>query len=185
MKTQISIILLCTAALCSCSRPDMEDPSEPYQPIIELGKVAMDRDSLPWTATFEGVYTNAPGNSAFSCFAETFGSNGILEIVGLADIPTKVGIYRFGKTPDWFLPLVPKAQIAWSIDGDQFLGMVSADSTYYEDNRVEVVRYDSVAHTVEGRFQVRLRTISGTPGAYGLPEQISLTNGRFHLKIEE
>ncbi|MCC7504299.1 MAG: hypothetical protein IT259_03315 [Saprospiraceae bacterium] len=185
MKTQISILLLCTAVLCSCSRPDMEDPSEPYQPIIELGKVAMDRDSLPWTANFTCEYTYAPETSAFSFYVEKFRQNNILEIIGFDDIPTQPGMYHFGKTLSWAIPLIPKVAIAWSIDGDQFLGMVSADSTYYEDNRVEVVRYDSVAHTVEGRFQVRLRTISGTPGAYGLPEQISLTNGRFHLKIEE
>ena len=185
MKTHLCIFFLFIAALLSCSRAEIEAPEAPYQPVIELGHVAMDRDSQAWTATFEGVYTNAPNNSAFSCFAETVRSNGIMEIVGLADIPTQVGIYHFGKTPDWSLPFVPKAQIAWLIDGDQFLGMLSADSTYYQDNRVEVIRYDSVEHTVEGRFQVRLRTFYGTPAAYGLPEEISLTNGRFHLKLEE
>ncbi len=185
MKTHLCIFFLFIAALLSCSRAEIEAPEAPYQPVIELGHVAMDRDSQAWTAGFTCAYTYAPETSAFSFYAETYRQNNILEIISFDDIPTQTGIYHFGKTLIWAVPLIPKTLISWSIDGDQLLGMLSADSTYYQDNRVEVIRYDSVAHTVEGRFQVRLRTFYGTPAAYGLPEEISLTNGRFHLKLEE
>ena len=184
---KVFCLLICLAlTIIACQKSAEPIEPEPSEPIIELGKVAMNRDSQPWTANFTANYDYFPVKSSFSFSAETIFQNGVLEVIGIVDIPSNPGIYNVSKTFSGVgSHLIPRTILGWSLDGDQILGVLSADSTYYDNNIVEVIRYDSIENVVEGRFQVRLKKSLGTPAAFGLPEEVSLTNGRFHLKIEE
>ncbi len=172
-------------AITACQKSIEPVEPEPAEPIIELGKVDMDRDGQHWAADFSGYYSHSPEHLSFSFSSKNTLPNGIKEFIGIADVPSRAGKFKIAKTVNWGDYLSPKARISWSVDGDQLLGMVSADSTYYNDNFVEVIRYDSIEDVVEGRFQGYLKKSLGTPAAFGLPEAVSLTNGRFHLKVEE
>lgn len=177
--------LLLAADGCQKSEPMSHEP-DPVEPIIELGKVAMDRDGQPWTAEFTAQYYYFPGTVSFGFSAKTTLSNGVIETCRIADILCEPGSYFIerGNNSTWGNS-IPQANISWLLDGDQSLGGVSTDTTHYQANFVEVIRYDSITDIVEGRFQVYLTNHWASSPPLGLPDSVRLTNGRFHLKIEE
>ena len=69
-------------------------------------------------------------------------------------------------------------------DYDQPVGDFLIDTTR-TDHFIEVIKYDSTAHTVEGRFQVFLKKEPSNTIWSGVPDSIFLTEGKFHLKIQE
>lgn len=183
---KVFCLVICLAlTMTACQKSNEPTQPDSADPIIELGKVDMDRDGQHWAADFSGYYCHSPEHLSFSFSSKNTLPNGIKEFIGIADVPSRTGKFKIAKTVNWGDYLSPKVRISWSVDGDQLLGIVSADSTYYDDNFVEVIRYDSLEDVVEGRFQVQLKKSLGTPAAFGLPEEVSLTKGRFHLKIEE
>lgn len=187
MKTNNLLLfaaLLLTAGSCQKSEPISQEP-DPVEPIIELGKVAMDRDGQPWTADFQAKYYYFPENTAIGLIAEIQYPNSIEEFVYLGDIPCEPGLYNIEKGNNFtFGNSIPQASMSWLLDGDQSLGGMSADTTHH-DNFVEVIRYDSREDIVEGKFQVYLKNRWASSPPLGLPDSVRLTNGRFHLKIEE
>lgn len=187
MKTIEFLFAISLSMLINCQKSEStSNEPDPVPPVIELGKVAMDRDGQPWTSNFTTRYYYFPETVSFGFSAKTTLSNGVEETMRIADIPCKSGIYSVEKGLNWtWGNSVPKANISWLLDGDQSLGGVSADSTHYEDNFVEVIRYDSVQDIVEGRFQIYLKNHWVSSPPFGLPDSVRLTNGRFHLKIEE
>ncbi|MBK7937311.1 MAG: hypothetical protein IPJ82_09570 [Lewinellaceae bacterium] len=69
-------------------------------------------------------------------------------------------------------------------DYDQPIGDFLIDTTR-NDHFIEVIKYDSIARTVEGRFQVFLKKEPSNTQWPGIPDSIFLTEGKFHLKIQE
>ncbi|MEZ4967369.1 MAG: hypothetical protein R2791_19165 [Saprospiraceae bacterium] len=48
-----------------------------------------------------------------------------------------------------------------------------------------MLRYDSVARTIEGRFQMFLKKEPMAAQWPGVPDSIYLTEGKFHLQLED
>jgi hypothetical protein len=73
-----------------------------------------------------------------------------------------------------------------SYDGDIGIGVAVTNQNFVNDY-VEVIRYDSVAGTIEGRFDLHLvfvREIDPGWDFLNIPDTIHMSEGRFHLKIE-
>ena len=67
---------------------------------------------------------------------------------------------------------------------DQPIGDFHVD-TMRHDHFIEVLRYDSIKNTVEGRFQVFLGKAPMSTDWPGVPDSIFFTEGRFHLRIQK
>lgn len=169
--------------LAACQKDPLPTPT-PYQPVIELGKVAMSRDGQEWTADFIPRYYYFPTTKSFGFSAEIDMGNGIVEKVRIADMPCQTGKFAFedGNNFTWGNSR-PIATVSWVLDEDQSLGGLTADTTY-QDDFIEVIRFDSTENIAEGRFQVHLTNNWPAPPLFGLPVEMVLTNGRFNLKIE-
>jgi len=76
---------------------------------------------------------------------------------------------------------IPQARLSFILYLDQQLNYYNVDTTR-ANQYVEILRYDSVNHIVEGRFQTFLE---GPSGYSFLPDSVALTEGKFHLKIEK
>ncbi|MCE7925139.1 MAG: hypothetical protein DYG98_18960 [Haliscomenobacteraceae bacterium CHB4] len=63
------------------------------------------------------------------------------------------------------------------------MGFYKTDTTR-TDHFLEVLHYDPIEKTIEGQFQVFLKNTSSPP-KNGTSEYISLTEGKFHLKIKK
>lgn len=180
----LCLISLCLLAGCQKSEPVPNDP-DPIPPVIELGKVAMDRDGQPWTTEFTAHYYYFPEKASFGFITKNQYPNSIEETFIIKDVPCRAGLYPFERGTNFTQNnLIPQSNMSWLLDIDQSLGGMSADTTHH-DNFVEVIRYDSREDIVEGKFQVYLKNHWASSPPLGLPDSVRLTNGRFHLKIEE
>jgi len=182
----ITIALFALTMSCSKSKPEaLVDPipvdTIPVDTaIIELGKVSVLKNGVPWNASFYARYNTGDfGNFIFSGKAT---NNSLDEGFHLYDIPSKKGIYLVERSMLWnHNNNIPNGGLGIVLDLDQLLNYYRVDSTR-ANQYFEILRYDSVTHIVEGRFQTFLEGPSDYPF---LPDSIALTEGKFHLKIEE
>jgi len=150
--------------------------------IIGLGKGFVLKNGTSWAAPFKAWY-HANTHSRLQVRAEITSASLRSESLFLHDIPCEVG-----KHPVEYYALknfnnrVP--EVALMQDYDQPIGDFLADTTR-SDHFLEVLRYDSIAKTVECRFQVFLGKKPTNVPWPGVPDSIFLTEGRFHLKIED
>ncbi|HNG89316.1 MAG TPA: hypothetical protein PK858_03900, partial [Saprospiraceae bacterium] len=162
------------------------EPVKPYVPIIELGKYSVLRNGKPYTGKMGAQYRKYNGVKTIAIYGSLFTYNGLVEeIVDISDNPLREGQYRIDPsiTINSLGDGTPDASITWHIDVDQYGGSQLVD-TSRTDHYMEIIRYDSVQHTVEGKFQVFFRQAAGEPLIVpGLPDTISFTQGIFHLKI--
>lgn len=187
MKNVIMCLLL--LALCAaCSKNKSEEPIGPPPPpidtithVIELGKVSVLKNGVSWEASFYAKYY--PDNrSNFFISGKLAHANSLEEGFRLGDILCKKGVYPVER--NHYLRLdndVPESNFYFTLDGDQLLNGYNIDTTR-ANQYVEVLRYDSITHVVEGRFQTFLE--GPTTWAF-LPDSIAMTEGKFHLKIKE
>jgi hypothetical protein len=69
-------------------------------------------------------------------------------------------------------------------DYEPLIGTYRIDTTR-TDHFIEVVSFDSIAGTVQGRFQFFTFDKNVTsPSSWGLEKKINLTEGKFHLKLQ-
>ncbi len=106
--------------------------------------------------------------------------------MAIHNIQMKKGKYpiNFYKTKDR-LNGVQVALYALRHELDQPTGDFDIDTTR-ADHWVEILRYDSLTRTVEGRFEMHLlRDPSIKPIIRDVPDKIDFTDGKFHLVIEK
>ena len=101
------------------------------------------------------------------------------------DIPAKKGIYSLEAYNHWYeVDYIPQMVLFVDQDYDQLIGTYKIDSTR-NDHFIEVVSIDSIAGTVQGRFQFFTKEKNGNgPNSWGLDPKINLTEGKFHLKLK-
>lgn len=188
-----AITLLSIMANCKKNQPPVDiidDPVDSVQnpineEIIELGKVFVLKNEIEWSVPFYAkYYKNPPGR--FFLNGRILHSNLVSENLSIRDIPCSVG-----KFPIQYFPSlsginngIPDANFVMMYEYDQPIGDFLVDTTR-TDHFVEVIRYDSVAKTVEGRFQVFLGKYSKNIPFPGVPDSVFMTEGKFHLKIED
>jgi hypothetical protein len=100
------------------------------------------------------------------------------------DVPTKKGKYSVEAYNYNDNNFIPQMAVFVSQDHDQLIGRYYADSTR-NDHYIEVISFDSLAGTVQGRFQffTKEKNVTG-PNSWGLDPKINLTQGKFHLKLQ-
>ena len=177
----IAIALLALTTSCSKSKPEaLVDPIPVDTAITELGTVSVLKNGEPWNASFYAkYYINNLGR--FFISGKGF-NNSLEERFSVIDIPAKCGNYLIERSGLWNgNNNIPQAGLGIILDLDQELNYYSVDTTR-ANQYLEILRYDSVNHIVEGRFQ----TFPEGPTDYSfLPDSVALTEGKFHLKIEK
>lgn len=114
--------------------------------------------------------------------ARATNSNGFEESIDIRDLPTQIGKYAYEHSIGGaYNNFIPQVAFFYTLDGDQLVGAYSIDLTR-PNNYIEVVRYDSINHIVEGRYQAILDNKSAP--FPGVPDSMFLLNGKFHLKID-
>lgn len=188
------IILLCIPSMlfCFCTKEDSNQvivPPDPpvvveEPPIIALGKASVLRNGETYTGNITAKYREYNGVITLRVSGTKFSSGGLIdETFTIADIPLQKGKYPIEQSSaDGHGNGIPQAGMSWIVDKDQYAGDQLTD-TARTDHYFEVIRYDSIKHTAEGRFQVFMRNYFYHPLPWGLPDTISFTQGKFHLNI--
>jgi len=187
----IATILVLILANCGKNQSSIGEPGPPVDttqmpidtPIIKLGEGYVLKNGITWNAPFEAWYYQT--NNLFQIWVEITYPNYRGEHLFITDIPCNKGKYPI---ENW-AHLIPRNQIPNCFlrvtqDFDQGIGSFSTDTTR-NDHFIEVIKYDSIARTVEGRFQVFLKKEPSNTQWPGVPDSIFLTEGKFHLKIQE
>lgn len=159
-------------------------PSPVDTAIIELGKGTVLKNGITWEAPFNAWY-HIHTHERFQLRAKIIYSNLRSESLSLHDIPCKIGTYPIELYSIYnFNNSIPESVFIMMQDYDQPIGDFLIDTTR-ADHFIEVIKYDSTAHTVEGRFQMFLKKEPSNISWPGVPGSIFLTEGKFHLKIQE
>jgi hypothetical protein len=175
---------------CSCKKDDSNQIDPPDPPvvvdtsIIALGKASVLRNGVLYTGIITAKYREYNGVNTFRISGTKFSSGGLIdETFSISDIPLQKGKYPIEQSSaTGHGNGIPQAGIGWIVDTDQFAGGQLPD-TSRTDHYFEVIRYDSVKHIAEGRFQVFLKNYKNSPILPGIPDTISFTQGKFHLNI--
>jgi hypothetical protein len=173
-----------------CKKEDSNQIDPPDPPvvvdtsIIALGKASVLRNGVLYTGKITARYRKYSGVSTLGLFGTKFSSGGLIdESFTILDTPLKKGKYSIEQSSaDGYGNGIPQAGIGWIVDTDQFAGGQLPD-TSRTDHYFEVIRYDSVKHIAEGRFQVFLKNYKNSPILPGIQDTISFTQGKFHLNI--
>ena len=193
MKNILSIIaMLFIWAIYKKNKPPIDIPDDPIDttqnpidtPIIELGKSFVLKNGVSWDVPLSAWY-QSNANDKFRLRAKIVYSNLQSESFSIYLIPCLPGVYpleyfALGN----FSNQIPEAVFVMMYEYDQPIGDFMVDTTR-TDHFVEVIRYDSVAKTVEGHFQVFLGKKPTSVPFPGVPDSIFLTEGKFHLKIQD
>jgi hypothetical protein len=171
--------------LTACSKNDTEAPTIDPPPmdtvthIIELGKTSVLSNGAPWNGTFSASYV--PNDKRQFSIRGEVQLNGFDHGLLIRDISSKVGLQVVERSYYWNASNgIPQVVYLVSLDEDQLLNSYRVDTTR-SNQFVEILRYDSINHIVEGRFQTFLEG----PTTYTfLPDSIAMTEGKFHLKIK-
>lgn len=191
---------ICLLAFSNCKKnqipiPEPEDPidttSTPVDTppgsnhIIELGKGFAYNNGTAWSPPFEASYHSKKNKARFRFSALVVHSYLSNESFQISDIPCITGIYPVERPSgsESYGNFIPQASFVYIRDYDTPVGDFLADTTR-TDHFVEIIRYDSVEQTVEGRFQVFLKKVPTNTWWPNIPDSIAMTEGRFHLKIK-
>jgi hypothetical protein len=193
MKNILLVIaMLLFLANCKKNQPPVDIPDDPTDsiqnpidtPIIELGKSFVLKNGVQWDVSLNAKYYR--GDTLFILRGKILHPNLVSENFFIRDIPFKHGKYEIEFFPylEGFNNAVPESAFTMMYEYDQPIGDFLVDTTR-SDHFIELIRYDSVAKTVEGRFQVFLGKKPTNVPFPGVPDSIFMTEGRFHLKIED
>jgi hypothetical protein len=152
--------------------------------VFPFGKAQMLKNNVFWLGTFKARYESYAPVGRFYLYSDYFSSVSMQDIFIIEDIPCKPGIFPLERTKaavDYY-NFIPECLFTIVLEGDQHLGNYEIDTTR-NDHFVEVLRYDSVQHIVEGRFQMFL-VKTNSSNWMNPPQAINITEGKFNLKLE-
>lgn len=180
MKNLLAIFSL-LVLLSACNPTEIEEPitpPPPTPPIIELGQVSMLSNGMPWVGSFS-ISFNPNDHSRFS-FGGKLKKNGYDHSFAISDITCREGIQVIEKQHYSNVNNgVPNAAYFVVLEEDQLLMRYQVD-TFQTEHFIDIIHYDSITHIVEGRFQTYLEA----PGvSSSFPKNLTITEGKFHLKI--
>ncbi|MCB9356326.1 MAG: hypothetical protein H6575_17310 [Lewinellaceae bacterium] len=186
MKNALFFLFL-SFILLQCKKDSGQDsiPDPPvHVPVLPLGQAGVLKNGVAWEVPFDAWY-HADTHERCQLRAKILYPNLISESLFLEDIPCKEGVYPVEYyTSSNFRNYIPDVFFTMISEFDQPIGDFKID-TMRNDHYVEVLRYDSVAHTIEGRFQMFLKKRQMTLQWPGVPDSIYFTEGKFHLQLED
>ncbi|MCC7245909.1 MAG: hypothetical protein IT269_09535 [Saprospiraceae bacterium] len=197
MKHLYFFCFLTVCLLFSCTKeepvtnepPVTEPPILTDPPIIELGKSSFLMNNTSWAGQVKAEFLGSVnGKKTIRLIGyRGFPNNTISEYFVVTDLLPERGRFKFNCYCDSSANVyngTPKVSMIWFIGGDQLLGADRIDTTY-ASSYIEVLKYDSVQQTIEGRFEAHLKDREATgPNPY-YPTEVHLTEGKFNLKIEQ
>ncbi|MFZ4477970.1 MAG: hypothetical protein ACOYPR_22435 [Saprospiraceae bacterium] len=159
-------------------------PTDTLKDIIELGKCTCLKNDKFWSPKANTAY-HPDRKDVFMIDAGLTDPNFRTFYFSVSDIPTKKGKYNIEYYKTWYeVDFIPQMAVFVSQDYDQLIGTYRIDTTR-TDHFIEVVSFDSIAGTVQGRFQFFTFDKNVTsPSGWGLDPKINLTEGKFHLKLQ-
>ncbi len=167
------------------------DTSTVSNHIIPLGQSYVLRNNTVWLGQLEASYYRSINNRThFILRGGITYSNLRREYIAILDIPSDTRIYKPEPWPLWgpdtlFSNSIPNPVFTVTQDLDQPVGDYQIDSNR-NDHFIEILHIDTVENIVEGRLQLFMSKYFIAPGWNPAPpEYISLTEGKFHLKIKE
>jgi hypothetical protein len=172
--------LLCSLA---CTKDD-DGPPEPSKPLIGLGGCAYHLNGVlietDVCAKYDPVYPNR-----FGIVLDTTYNKEVTEHLILLGIPLRVGTFPIRHVTaryhtDWAL-----CNMYWFPAQGTPLDLIDGAhvDTTKSTNFIELIRYDSVAHTVEGKFNMTLSKRYAFPGPYITTREFKYEEGVFHVKV--
>lgn len=200
MKNLILLFVFAAASFIQCKKgsvpPDnvvepidtvvVNPPTPSHQPIIEFGKSYMKKNGVFWNAPLNAYYYKDT-DSLFSIGGGIYNSEGITQKTWVYKVPLKPGIYEmehFLIPPDLKKGL-PTVSFSITHQLDQIVAMYFQDTTR-TDHFIEVIKYDSVAKRVEGRFQFFLKKQPNTNPLVGsVTEYLDITESKFNLEVKD
>ena len=192
MIMRFHLFFLFVLAIFVACRKDALNPEPPPitndPPIIELGKSSMLKDGQLWDLPLKAtVYQPFNGVQTLRIGGVRYLSNGLVEEgFSFRDVMPQKGKYALScycNLQAIAIDGVPEVLIGWIVDKDQLAGTMHIDTTKTGDY-IEVIHYDAVQQTVEGRFQVHMKNRSSGPLPWNLPNEVFISEGKFNLKIE-
>jgi hypothetical protein len=191
MKYLLVFSFLVFCCLTRCKKEDPVPPQPPVPtdpPIIELGKSYFLMNGTEWQGQLKARYFQEfNGKKLIRLSGNRTVYSTLVESLSIKDILPQKGIYQYNCHCDSTYIIfngTPKILMGWIVDGDQAIGFAKVDTTK-SGSFLEVIKYDSINHTIEGRFEAYLKDRTATsPNPY-YPINIHLTEGKFNLKIEQ
>lgn len=170
-------------------KPDLTDTTPvdtPINHIIGLNQTYCLLNNLPWLGKIEAAYYK-DDKSRFLLHGQVTYNTLKSEYLTIQDIPSSTGKYNVEKyrLVPIFFNYTPNANFSIVQDFDQGIGDYQIDTTR-QDHFIEIIRFDTLDNIVEGRFQLFMPL--DTPASNWTPAPpayISITEGKFHLKIKE
>lgn len=170
----------------------VDDPIDTIKPpvnshIIDFGKISLLKNGIKWQTSSNGWFDHSDSSFVIN-IKQGFG-NGVRETFRIGDIPKFKGTYSFEYFPSpatLHNNQIPEPNFAMVYDGDQPIGDFVLD-TLRHDHFIEVLHYDTLNNTAEGRFQIFLKrdpSINGFPFP-GVPDSIAITEGKFYLPVKK
>jgi hypothetical protein len=152
--------------------------------VIEFGKSSMKKNGILWNIPIKAKFYDST-KSSFSLIARIVNPNSITGSLGILHIKAQKGnlpieYYSYSN----FNNNLPEGFIGFMFEQDQPIGDFHVDSTRF-NHFVEILKYDSTTHIVEGTFQMFLGKSPTSVPFPGIPDSIFITEGKFNLKIED
>jgi hypothetical protein len=186
MKNIFCLFLFSLIIVLGCKK----DPSPPITPIkpthlTDLGTIAFKRNGI--NLTMKGNLYLLPGETfqIISIYRKILQTPSLEERISMSRIPYDIGKYNL----HYFLSSngisgKPTARLSWTIELDQPVAQLKS-TDLFPDDFIEVLEIDTIAKTVEGRFQLHLNNVDNLDlSEFNLPDSVYITAGVFYLKTE-
>ena len=189
MKYSLFLLFFLTVLFPNCKKeqiiiktPDPIDTIVPIEHIIDLGKGSVIKNGSNWVATNTATY-HYHTKTRFFLVAKNEYSNGLKETFAIQDILLQKGkqLIEYATSIGDLSNSVPNAAYTMSAY-DEGIGNFYPDTTR-TGNFIEILRVDTMANEVEGRYQVFLGKDSPST-IQGVPDSVFLTEGKFYLKLK-
>lgn len=178
--------VLTTLIIAGCTKENPIVTPDPVEPIhlIGLDSMMFKRNGVIVKIKGNGYKLSSPLNLCGIYSKERIiAGQSLAEQISIRNIPRQKGKYSIGPYALLGATTVPSVFLFWSVE-DVIVGQLeSVDS--FPDDYIEVIEADTVAKTVEGRFQFHLINKESTHlQEYGLPDSLNITEGVFYLKLQ-
>jgi len=195
MKYILFAALFVAALLPNCKKEQMiiktPTPIDTIKPIdttavqhiIGFGQSSVLKNGVAWNVNYKAYY-HYQTKQRFSLRGGKQYADGLKESSFISDIPIGIGRHSITIVTSLsdFNNGIPDAVYGMA-NYDEGIGSFFTDTTR-TDNFIEVLRFDTIANEVEGRFQVFMGKRGGPSTLPGVPDSVFLTDGKFYLKLQ-
>jgi hypothetical protein len=192
----ISMLFLSVLSSCTHAQHPIDPNPTPIDTIptppthiIDFGKLSLKKNGTLWAPPPSVVAHYYSGSTRFSLLEEWSNSHAGVDAFAIFDIPCSKGMYRIQNfhvgSKSFF---TPETLYTTTIGGDEPNGnyTVDTDTTRHDHNFIEIIDYNPVDSTVEGRFQAYMfKDPLGPPPQTTIPDTVFITEGKFYLKIKK